>query len=112
MSIRFRKRVRLLPGVRINIGNRGISSVSFGGRGLSETISRRGIRSTVSLPGTGLSYSSSTPYHPRSSVRRPKVTTTVHAIRIGLLLFAGGCAFSGYWTEALLLALAAIVFNL
>jgi hypothetical protein len=50
MSIRFRKHVRLAPGIRLNLGWRGINSVSIGGRGLTpETISWRGIRSTVSL---------------------------------------------------------------
>lgn len=56
MGFRFRKSIRLLPGVRLNLGMRG-ASISIGGRGLTTNVSARGTRTTVSLPGTGLSYS-------------------------------------------------------
>jgi hypothetical protein len=58
MGFRFRKSVRLIPGVRLNFSRSG-PSVTVGGHGLSTNYSKRGARSTVSLPGTGLSYSKS-----------------------------------------------------
>lgn len=57
MGLRFRKSVRLLPGVRLNISKQGLSSLSIGGRGLTYNIGRKGTRGTVGLPGSGLSYS-------------------------------------------------------
>ena len=54
---RFRRSFRILPGLRWNIGKRS-SSVSLGGRGFHYTIGSAGARTTVGLPGTGLSYTS------------------------------------------------------
>lgn len=56
MTLRFRQTFTLFPGVRINIGKRGIST-SIGVPGASVNIGRQGIRTTVGAPGTGLSYS-------------------------------------------------------
>ena len=60
MGLRFRKTVRLLPGVRLNISKSGVSA-SVGPRGLTLNIGRKGARGTVGLPGTGLSYSEKLP---------------------------------------------------
>ena len=55
MRLRFYRRVRVLPGVTVNLGKRGINSVSFGRRGAHYTISRDGHeRVTLGLPGSGL----------------------------------------------------------
>jgi len=51
----FRWRVRVFPGVRLNVSKRGVST-SYGGGPLTVTVSKRGVTSTASLPGTGLSY--------------------------------------------------------
>lgn len=56
MGFRFRKTVKLMPGVRLNISKSGVST-SVGRRGATMNFSKRGVRSTVGLPGTGLSYS-------------------------------------------------------
>lgn len=56
MGFRFRKSVRLMPGVRLNFSNRGVST-SLGGSGATVNIGKRGVRATAGLPGTGLSYS-------------------------------------------------------
>jgi Protein of unknown function (DUF4236) len=53
--LRFRRSIRIFPGLRINVGKRG-ASVSVGGRGAHVTVGRTGTRTTVGLPGTGLSY--------------------------------------------------------
>ena len=57
MGLRFRKSIKLAPGVRLNLGRKGFG-VSFGGKGMRHTISSTGRRTTsVGIPGTGLSYS-------------------------------------------------------
>lgn len=56
MTLRFRQNFTLFPGVRINIGKRGIST-SIGVPGASVNVGRHGVRATVGAPGTGLSYS-------------------------------------------------------
>ena len=55
MGFRFRRSIRLLPGIRVNLGKRG-ASLSLGRRGAHVTIGPTGTRTTVGLPGTGLSY--------------------------------------------------------
>jgi hypothetical protein len=52
--LRFRRRIGILPGVKLNIGKRG-ASVSVGVRGAHMTFGPRS-QTTVGLPGTGLSY--------------------------------------------------------
>lgn len=54
--MRFRKSIRLAPGVRINLSRSGVST-TLGGRGASVNIGKRGTRATVGLPGTGISFS-------------------------------------------------------
>ena len=55
MPLRFRRSLRVLPGLRLNLGKTG-ASVSLGGRGLHETLGHGRARTTVGLPGTGISY--------------------------------------------------------
>lgn len=56
MGFRFRKRIKLIPGVYINVGKNGISSASIGKRGASLNIGGKGTRATIGIPGTGLSW--------------------------------------------------------
>ena len=58
MGLNFRKSFKIAPGVRLNVGKKGISSVSVGGNGVRVSLGKRGTRTTVGIPGTGLSYSS------------------------------------------------------
>ncbi|WP_413664770.1 DUF4236 domain-containing protein [Microbulbifer sp. CNSA002] len=55
--MRFRKSIKIAKGVRVNIGKKGVSSVSLGGKGLTLNASGKGIRATASIPGSGLSRS-------------------------------------------------------
>ncbi|GFO85119.1 DUF4236 domain-containing protein [Anaerostipes butyraticus] len=56
MGLRFRKSVKILPGVKINF-NKKSTSVTIGGRGAKYTISSTGKKTkTVGIPGTGLYY--------------------------------------------------------
>ena len=56
MAIRFRKRIKIIPGVRINVGKRGVSGTTIGPRGASITVGKQGVHANVGLPGTGLSF--------------------------------------------------------
>ncbi len=56
MGWRFRRSFRVAPGMRLNVGKSGVTSLSLGGRGATLNLGRQGVTSTVSLPGTGLSY--------------------------------------------------------
>ncbi|MBE0399009.1 DUF4236 domain-containing protein [Halomonas sp. FME1] len=56
MGLKFRKSVKIAPGVRLNIGKKS-SSVSLGSKYGGYNIGSKGTRARVSAPGTGLSYS-------------------------------------------------------
>lgn len=62
MGFRFRKSLRLFPGVRLNLSKSGIST-SLGGPGATINIGPKGTRHTVGLPGSGLSFSSYAPHN-------------------------------------------------
>jgi hypothetical protein len=55
MGLRFRKSVKILPGVKVNFGLKG-TSLSVGARGASISIGKQGVYSNVSIPGTGISF--------------------------------------------------------
>jgi hypothetical protein len=81
MGLRFHKSLKLIPGVRLNL-SKGMPSVSVGGKGLTFNIGKKGAKTTVGLPGTGLSYSETTSYKNGS---KGKVSAIVLLI-IGALL--------------------------
>ena len=56
MGFKFRKSIKLLPGVKLNLSKKGISSVSIGKKGATVNISEKGIQTTLGIPGTGMSY--------------------------------------------------------
>ena len=60
MGLRFKKSIKIFPGVRINLSKSGVST-SIGGRGATINFSKRGTRATVGIPGSGLSYSEHSP---------------------------------------------------
>lgn len=62
MGLRFRKSLRIVPGLKVNFSKQGLSSLTVGGKGLTYNIGRKGTRGTAGLPGTGLSYSHYTPH--------------------------------------------------
>uniref|UniRef100_A5WEI8 DUF4236 domain-containing protein n=1 Tax=Psychrobacter sp. (strain PRwf-1) TaxID=349106 RepID=A5WEI8_PSYWF len=80
MGFRFRKSIKIAPGVRLNIGKKGISSVSVGGRGARINIGKRGTTASTGLPGTGLSYTQklSGPAKSRSAKSRSVKADTAH----------------------------------
>ena len=60
MSFRFWRRVKIAPGVTLNLSKSG-GSLSFGPRGAKFTVGSRGKRATVGIPGTGLFYTTTLP---------------------------------------------------
>jgi Protein of unknown function (DUF4236) len=62
VGIRFRRSLKLIPGVRLNLSGSG-ASMSLGARGFHYTVSARGVRTTVGIPGTGLSWSEYRRFH-------------------------------------------------
>ncbi|MBW2094825.1 MAG: DUF4236 domain-containing protein [Deltaproteobacteria bacterium] len=60
MAFRFWRRIKIAPGVTLNLSKSGVS-LSFGPRGAKFTVGGRGKRATVGLPGTGLFYPSTFP---------------------------------------------------
>src|SRR4051812_39625076 len=57
-SFRFRRSVRIAPGVRLNVNKRSVGA-SFGPRGARYSINSDGRRTrSVGIPGTGVSYRS------------------------------------------------------
>ncbi len=90
MSIRFRRTFKLFPGVKINIGKRGIST-SVGIRGAHITFGKNGTYIGTGIPGTGISQRTklSGPIHTVShevldSVETPAVTNEVKHYKLGV----------------------------
>jgi hypothetical protein len=74
MGFRFRKSIKIAPGVKINLNKKSVG-LTVGGKGAKYTINSSGRRTaTVGLPGTGLSYSAvsnnSSKKHNNSSKKR------------------------------------------
>lgn len=51
--MRFRRRIRIAPGLRLNLSGSGVS-MSAGPRGASVTLGSKGVWGNVGIPGTGL----------------------------------------------------------
>src|SRR5947199_9634789 len=59
MPWRFRRSIRILPGVKLNFSKSGVST-SVGARGAHVTLGHGKIRTTVGIPGSGISYTTTT----------------------------------------------------
>jgi hypothetical protein len=55
MPWRFHRILKIIPGVRVNVGKGGVST-SVGPRGADINIGRHGVTTNAGLPGTGLSW--------------------------------------------------------
>jgi Protein of unknown function (DUF4236)/Bacterial SH3 domain len=86
MGFRFRRSVRLLPGIRLNFGLRGIST-SVGGKGFTLNFSKRGVRSTVGIPGTGISYSEMLTRNAEAPVQEPAAAAAGSSFGWGTVVF-------------------------
>jgi hypothetical protein len=70
---RFRQILKILPGLRVNVGKKGLS-LSAGIRGAKVTFGEHGVRTTVGAPGSGLSYT----HFERSASRQGDLRTQDH----------------------------------
>ena len=59
MGFRFRKKIKIAPGISLNLGKNGITSATIGKRGASLNIGGKGTKATAGIPGTGLSWTHS-----------------------------------------------------
>ena len=55
MGIRFRQRIKIAPGVNVNLSKSG-ASVSAGAPGATINVGKGGAKATVGIPGSGLSH--------------------------------------------------------
>jgi tetratricopeptide (TPR) repeat protein len=75
MGFRFFRRIKVAPGVTVNLSKTG-GSVSLGPRGAKVTVGPRGIRKTVGIPGTGLYHTTHSGYGSKTANRRPNRKTS------------------------------------
>jgi hypothetical protein len=54
MGMRFRRSIKIAPGVRLNVSKSGLST-TIGPRGATVSVGPRGVYGNVGIPGTGLS---------------------------------------------------------
>lgn len=78
MGFRFRRSIKIAPGVRWNF-SKGGRSVSIGPSGAKVTLSATGTRVTTGLPGTGISHTQfiprARPSEPQPAVKRWRILT-------------------------------------
>ena len=66
MGVRFHRSKQILPGVRLNFSKSGIG-ISLGKKGMRYSIGPKGDRMTLGIPGTGLSYTTTSSRESRRS---------------------------------------------
>lgn len=76
MGFRFRKRIKILPGLNLNLGLRGVS-VSAGVPGLRFNLSKKGMSRTIGIPGTGLYHTERLSASPRRQTRKASTLSPV-----------------------------------
>lgn len=85
MGLRFRKSFKIAPGVKINL-NKKSAGVTLGTKGAHYTINTSGKRTaSVGIPGTGLSYSTTSGGARKKSGRAPSRKATINKW-IGILI--------------------------
>lgn len=75
MGFRFRKSFKIAPGLRVNVGKRGMS-VSAGVRGARVTVGTSRVTASAGIPGTGISFVESKSLSNRSSRARSESNTS------------------------------------
>ena len=75
MGLRLFRRIKIAPGISINLSKSGLSA-SAGVRGAHVTLGPRGVRRTVGIPGTGISYSENSSLSGSSRKRRSSTRPT------------------------------------
>jgi hypothetical protein len=70
VGFKLRKTFKIAPGVKLNLSKSGLST-SIGGRGHTVNVGKKGVKATVGIPGSGLSYSKSI-----NAPKTPKINNT------------------------------------
>lgn len=81
MGFRYRKSIKVMPGVKLNLSKSGIST-TVGKRGASVNVGHGRVRSNVGIPGSGLSYSTSTSTRSRNNAALRQQTSRAAQPRI------------------------------
>lgn len=89
MGLRFRKSINLGKGLKLNVGKKGVG-LSTGVKGFRYSINSSGHQTkTISLPGTGLSYTSSSGGKKKSKIKTSK--TIKSQKELSHITKPGGC---------------------
>lgn len=76
MGLRYRKSVKLAPGVKLNIGKKS-TGISVGVKGARFSVNSKGrVTRSVGIPGTGISYTKSTSLKSKKKQSRSKKKTS------------------------------------
>lgn len=118
MGFRFRKTIKVAPGVRLNIGKKGVST-SVGKRGAGVTFGPKGTTAHVGIPGTGMSYTSKINSQSQgANVSDQKTSQNKSSgcgcgyFLAGLLIFVALSSFLGIYVGAAVLVFLFILFAL
>jgi len=87
MGFRYRHTVRVLPGMHLNLSQRGVSA-TLGRPGLSINAGPRGLRPSVGIPGTGIGYRFEPVGFGTTAARAPTRSTLRGVIEIFAVMFA------------------------
>lgn len=93
MGFRFRKSFSIVPGVKINLSKTG-TSLSLGRPGATVNIGPKRVRTTVGLPGSGMSYSESESYDDALSSGGARAGSS--GLGKLVLMVLAGLAFAGF----------------
>jgi len=100
MNLRFRKSIKIAPGVKVNLSKKGVSSIGIGKSGASINLNKKGIRTNVGIPGTGLSYSKFNSYkkvneqnHISTPIEKSREPSSLPHSKNLMLILVGICCF-------------------
>lgn len=86
MGFRFQKRIKVLPGITVNLSKSGVST-SIGTRGARVTLGHGKRRTTLGIPGTGISHTEVTSFGETRNPEEPSLKSTPETIaKTGLVM--------------------------
>jgi len=96
MGFRFQKRIKIVPGVTLNLSRKGVST-SFGTTGARVTLGHGQTRTTVGIPGSGISHTDITPNKKYSAGAggKPVISDDTKNLIIGIGFVAALFAIAG-----------------
>jgi len=82
MGFRLWRRMKVAPGVHLNLSKSGLST-SFGPRGAKFTVGSKGTRQTVGIPGTGLFYTQTQGSNSKKQAQPQQQPTHARSLDLG-----------------------------